>query len=180
MAYTITTDAAQLKVSKAFIDTCTLYKDMIEDCGDDENLELPFIEDDDRKLVDFEKVYNIFQKMTEFKIHETNIVDYLQHHFEEYKAEYPMKNIDPPFYNDLRELSNTYTDQEIKRVVLTCNYLGNDALIRSIAMIVGLKIREMSDYDEKCRVVKDLRIRLGQLNPDEEDVEEEKKAQTRK
>ena len=42
-------------------------------------------------------------------------------------------------------------------------------------MIVGLKIREMSDYDEKCRVVKDLRIRLGQLNPDEKDVEEEKR-----
>lgn len=166
--FTISCCDKLFKVPKKFIEKSSYFKNMIEDtyCDgdeDDDNI-LPIPNKFIDSIEDFISIFNDFEKIM---VKNIPITDYLETDIDKYIKSFPEQNIMPPFTKQIISLSKKYNIKTLKLIIQLCDFLDLQSLIYSIGLIIAQKIKDIKNFDEKVKVIKKMRYKLGHITTDE-------------
>ena len=150
-----------LKVDEYFVKNSGTISNMLTDLDDwnsNEPIPLPI------DFKDFGKYYSLYQEVKDIVCEGKKIMEYLQENLNDYIEKYPQKNIDPPFYDKILELSKKLSLEDITEYIKIADFLDMLGLTRIISLIYSVYLKNIEDYDDKVKIYKRMRQRLGHIN----------------
>lgn len=164
--FTISCCDKLFKVSKKLIKQSSYFKNMIEDTycdGDDDNI-LPI----PNKFIDsIESLISIFNDFETIMVKNIPITDYLEKDINKYIQSFPEQNIMPPFTKQIISLSQKYNVKTLKLIIQLCDFLDLQSVIYVTSLIIAQKIKDIKNFDQKVKVFKKMRYKLGHITTDE-------------
>lgn len=156
--YTITNSKQdKLSVSKEFVMSCNVFKNLFEDLGTNSNEEsLPITDTFDFEIV--KEFANFFDTLYKLSIkneseEEMSFVDYLDKYYDEIAKNYFHKNISFPLSNKLVNLYRIYKGKnDMFTKFLNINtFFDNETITKAICICIGCFIRDIENENEKAK-----------------------------
>ena len=149
-----------LSVTKEFITSSKFLKNMLNDLniwGDPTPIKIPL---DFLELTEF---YTIFLEFNEISFEDMNLLQYLDENIEDFIKNYPEKNKEPPFMNNIFKFYESTSLEKINNYIKIADYLDMMGMIRILSIILSLHIKNMDNYEQKFNIYKSIRQRLGHI-----------------
>jgi hypothetical protein len=140
-----------VKVSKKFLNSCNVLKNLFEDVEiqHDEIIPIPiyYSKNEVQMYIDF------FEAMIKLKVknnagQEVNYLDYISKFREEYIENYTNKNLDPPHLDEVYKIFNSLGIENIRIIFGLDGYFNNNKIIKGLMLCIVISIRKM-DYGKE-------------------------------
>lgn len=165
--FTISCCDKLFKIPKKFIEKSSYFKNMIEDTYGDGDEDDDYILPIPNKFIDsIESLISIFNVFETIMVKNIPITDYFEKDIDKYIQYFPEQNIMPPFTKQIIELSEKYSIKTLKAIIELCDFLDLQCVIYATGLIIAQKIKDIKYFDQKVKVFKKMRYKLGHITTD--------------
>ena len=166
--YTLSNETYSVKASRDFVMSCTVFTNMFEDTGGEDNSEDVPITDSFTES-EFKMYMQFFEDMNALKVknsagEELSYLEYILNFREEYIKNYTNKNLDPPHINEVYQIFNTFGDENLTRIVEINKFYDNEKIIRGVMLCVAISIRKMDEPQNETETSEEYEKRTALVN----------------
>ena len=153
-------DLSILKVEQEFIKNSNTLSNLLDDLNSWDSSEPIPLRLDHNKL---SKLYSFYLEVKDLMCDGEKLIIMLRDNLDKYINKYPKWNKDPPCFDKLYEFYQKLSIEEIYEFIKITDFLDMPGLTRIIGIIYAIHIKNMNNYDEKVKIFRKMRERLGHI-----------------